>query len=170
MKFRTWMCIPRTCVIGVLIPAISLVVTTAPADAQHNPLSHSNGEPSSGVTRISQTSQMQAEARERSNNSGVTLAAGSPGVSLLNPITLLSGMAILNNGTVTASNVTVTSITLTGGTLIFPSLPLSLLARYRRRAKHRCMRTSAVASLRVDSTLLASMERTRSASPPIASL
>jgi hypothetical protein len=59
-------------------------------------------------------------------SSGV-LTAGEPGVSLLNPTTLLSAIRIINTGSSPAQNVLVTSITLNGGTLTSPaSLPFSL--------------------------------------------
>ncbi len=59
--------------------------------------------------------------------SPVVLSAGGPGVSLLNPTTLLSALPIINAGTAAAQNVQATAITLTGGTLTSPaSLPFSL--------------------------------------------
>ncbi len=59
--------------------------------------------------------------------STVVLSAGMPGVSLLNPTTLLSALPLVNSGTALAENVQVVSITLTGGTLVLPaSLPLNL--------------------------------------------
>lgn len=59
--------------------------------------------------------------------SPAVLVAGGPGVSLLNPTTLLSALPIMNTGTAAAQNVRLTAITLTGGTLTSPaSLPFSL--------------------------------------------
>jgi hypothetical protein len=58
--------------------------------------------------------------------SPVVLSAGPPGVSLLNPTTLLSAFGILNSGTAAAENVQVTAITLPDGTLTSPTLPDNL--------------------------------------------
>jgi hypothetical protein len=59
--------------------------------------------------------------------SPVVLSAGRPGVSLLNPTTLLSAVPIINTGTAAAENVQLTAISLTDGTLTTPaSLPFSL--------------------------------------------
>jgi len=54
------------------------------------------------------------------------LEARAPGVSLLNPTTLLSAFPIANTGTAAAENVQVTAITLVGGTLTTPTLPQNL--------------------------------------------
>src|SRR6266542_2517003 len=54
------------------------------------------------------------------------LEARAPGVSLLNPTTLLSAFSIANAGTVAAENVKVTAISLPGGTLTTPTLPDNL--------------------------------------------
>ena len=54
------------------------------------------------------------------------LEGRAPGVSLLNPATLLSAFQIANTGTVSAENVQITSITLPSGTLTTPTLPNNL--------------------------------------------
>jgi hypothetical protein len=54
------------------------------------------------------------------------LEGRAPGVSLLNPNTLLSAFQIANTGSAAAENVQVTSVTLTGGTLTTPILPKSV--------------------------------------------
>jgi hypothetical protein len=58
--------------------------------------------------------------------SPVVLSAVAPGVSLLNPTSLLSAFQITNTGTAAATNVQVTAITLVSGTLTSPTLPVSL--------------------------------------------
>jgi hypothetical protein len=58
--------------------------------------------------------------------SQAVLSAGGPGVSLLNPTTLLSALPIINNGTAAAQNVQLTAVPLTGGTLTSPALPFTL--------------------------------------------
>lgn len=59
--------------------------------------------------------------------SPVVLSAGGPGVSLLDPMTLLSALPIINTGTAAAQNVQLKPITLAGGTLTSPaSLPFNL--------------------------------------------
>jgi hypothetical protein len=57
--------------------------------------------------------------------SGVSLTAGNPGESVLGG-TLLTALPIVNNGTATAQNVMATAITLSGGTLLSPTLPFNL--------------------------------------------
>jgi len=54
------------------------------------------------------------------------LAAQAPGASLQNPSTLLSAFTIANLGTEARKNVKVTSLSVPGGNLTTPSLPLSL--------------------------------------------
>lgn len=54
------------------------------------------------------------------------LEARAPGVSLVNPTTLLSAFHIANTGAVAAENVQVTAIALPGGTLTTPTLPANL--------------------------------------------
>lgn len=54
------------------------------------------------------------------------LAVQAPGASLQNPSTLLSAFTIANLGKVARKNVKITSITVPGGSLSIPSLPLSL--------------------------------------------
>ena len=58
--------------------------------------------------------------------SPAVLSAAAPGVTLLDPTTLLSALSILNTGTAAAENVQVTSIALTGGVLAAPALPFAL--------------------------------------------
>jgi hypothetical protein len=55
------------------------------------------------------------------------LSLGGPGVSLLDPTTLLSAVPVINTGTAAAQNVEATAITLPGGTLTSPTpLPFNL--------------------------------------------
>jgi hypothetical protein len=54
------------------------------------------------------------------------LAAGKPAANLFDPTTLLSAFSIINTGTAAAENVTITAITLPGGTLTAPPLPDNL--------------------------------------------
>src|SRR5215472_4895258 len=61
----------------------------------------------------------------RSSGAG-KLTAQAPGASLQNPSTLLSAFTIANLGKVARKNVKITSLTVPGGSLTIPSLPLSL--------------------------------------------
>lgn len=58
--------------------------------------------------------------------SPVVLSLGTVGDSLLNPTTLATAAPIVNTGTGAAQNVVLSSITLSGGVLSSPALPLNL--------------------------------------------
>ena len=103
----------------MLLFALSILIAV-PATAQHTP---SPTAVTKAIEMPPSPAQSHVDAKPTDN---VTLSVGSPGVSLLNPNTLLSGVAIANTGTIAAANVTVTSLSLTGGTLISPALPVFL--------------------------------------------